>query len=230
MRILFLFFMFLPSFLLAQNMPGTSLHIRKATSQIVLDGILDEPTWQDADLAGDWFLNYPVDTMASPFQTEARVTFNDEFFYVSFVCYDDESPDLINSLRRDFDFPLNDNVGVNLGPFNDGLNGFFFSITPAGVQREGIISGGGSGGVDAFNAIWDNKWHSHVERYPDRWIVEVAIPWKSLRYKDGVREWNIIFDRSDKKRNLRSSWIRTPIQFSTGMFAFSGKLIWDDPV
>ena len=230
MRILLCLLFVLPSLLLAQNPPNTELHIRKAQGAIVLDGKLDEAAWSEAQVAGDWFLNYPVDTIPSPFQTEARVTFNDEFFYVSFVCYDDESPDLINSLRRDFDFPLNDNVGVNLGPFNDGLNGFFFSITPAGVQREGIISGGGSGGPDAFNSIWDNKWYSHVERYPDRWIVEAAIPWKSLRYKGGLREWNILFDRSDKKRNLRSSWIRTPIQFSTGMFAYSGKLIWDEPV
>jgi hypothetical protein len=230
MRILLAIFLFFPAVLTAQNMPGTPLHIRKANSDITLDGKLDEPAWEDAQVAGNWFLNYPVDTIPTPFQTEARVTFSDEFFYVSFVCHDDDSPDLINSLRRDFDFPLNDNVGVNLGPFNDGLNGFFFSITPAGVQREGIISGGGSGGPDAFNAIWDNKWYSKVLRYPDRWIVEAAIPWKSFRYKSGLKEWNILFDRSDKKRNLRSSWIRTPIQFSTGMFAYSGKLIWDDPV
>lgn len=229
MRILLLVFIALPSQMMAQNMPGTSLHIRKATGKIVLDGKLNEPAWKNAQVADNWFLNYPVDTIPSPFQTEARVTFNDEFFYLSFVCYDDKSPDLINSLRRDFEFPLNDNVGMNIGPFNDALNGFFFSITPAGVQREGIISGGGSGG-DAFNDTWDNKWYSNVVRYEDHWIVEAAIPWKSFRYKSGLREWNILFDRSDKKRNLRSSWIRTPIQFPTGMFAFSGKLIWDDPI
>ena len=229
MRALLMLFPLLPLVVAAQNTPGSSLHIRKANGEIRLDGRLDESAWNDAQIAGGWFMNYPVDTIPPPFQTEARVTFNDEFFYVSFVCYDDESPDLINSLRRDFEYPVNDNVGINIGPFNDGLNGFFFSITPAGVQREGTISGGGQG-TDAFNPIWDNKWYSHVERYPDRWIVEAAIPWKSIRYKDGLREWNIVFDRADKKRNVRSSWIRTPIQFSTGMFAFSGKLIWDDPL
>ena len=229
MRSLLLIFVFLPSFLVAQNRPGTYLHIKKVKGEITLDGKLDEADWQEADVAKDWFLNYPVDTAQAPYQTEARVTFNNQFFYVSFVCYDDDSPDLINSLRRDFEFPLNDNVGVNLGPYNDGLNGFFFSVTPAGVQREGIISGGGSGG-DAFNSFWDNKWYSKVVRYKDHWIVEAAIPWKSFRYKDGLKEWNILFDRSDKKRNMRSSWIKTPIQFSTGMFAYSGKLIWDDPL
>jgi hypothetical protein len=230
MRTILALLLLLPTFVFSQNIPGTSLHIRKAKGEIILDGKIDETDWQEADVADNWFLNYPVDTVRAPFQTEARVTFDDQFFYVSFVCYDDDTPDLINSLRRDFDFPLNDMVGVNIGTFNDGLNGFFFNVTPAGVQREGTISGGGAGTTDAFNSFWDNKWYSKVIRYPDRWIGEAAIPWKSFRYKSGLKEWNIIFDRSDKKRNMRSSWVRTPIQFPTGMFAFSGKLVWDDPI
>src|SRR5690606_17012556 len=229
MKLLSLILALVPCLLYAQNQPGTSLHIKKAKGEIILDGVLDEGDWQDAQVAKDWWLNYPTDTMLAPYQTEARVTFDDQFFYVSFVGYDDETPDMINSLRRDFDFPLNDNFGVNIGPYNDGLNGFFFSLTPAGVQREGIISGGGAGG-DAFNSFWDNTWYAKGVRFQDAWTAEAAIPWKSIRYKSGLREWNIVFDRSDKKRNMRSSWTRVPIQFSTGMFAFSGKLIWDDPV
>ena len=186
MRALILIFVFAPLILCAQNKPGTPLHIKKAKSKIVLDGKLEEDDWKTAQVAADWFLNFPVDTIKSPFQTEARVTFDDQFFYVSFVCMDDDTPDLINSLRRDFDYPLNDNVGVNIGPYNDGLNGFFFAVTPAGVQREGTISGGGAG-TDAFNSFWDNKWYSIVVRYDDRWIAEYAIPWKSFRYKDGLK-------------------------------------------
>ncbi len=228
MKTLLLIVALIPCLLSAQNQPGTQLHIKRAKGPIVLDGKLDEPDWQTADVAKDWYLNYPTDTALAPYQTEARVTFDDQFFYVSFVGYDDDTPDLINSLRRDFIYPLNDNFGVNIGPYNDGLNGFFFALTPAGVQREGIISGGGNG-ENAFNDYWDNKWHSKVVRHKDHWIAEASVPWKSFRYKSGLREWNIIFDRSDKKRNLRSSWISTPIQFATGMFAFAGKLIWDDP-
>ena len=143
MRRLILIFVVAPFILCAQNKPGTPLHIKKAKAKIVLDGKLEEDDWKTAQVATDWFLNFPIDTAKSPFQTEARVTFDEHYFYVSFVCMDDNTPDLINSLRRDFDYPLNDNVGVNIGPYNDGLNGFFFAVTPAGVQREGIISGGG---------------------------------------------------------------------------------------
>ena len=220
---------FAPFVVQSQNKVGIALHIKRANGEIVLDGKLDEVDWQSAQVADNWFLNFPVDTAAAPFQTEARLTFNDQYFYVSFVCMDDETPDLINSLRRDYDWSLNDNVGVNINPYLDGQNGFFFGVTPAGVQREGIISGGGTG-PDAFNPFWDNKWYSAVERYDDRWIAEFAIPWRSFRYKSGLKEWNILFDRADHKRNQRNSWISVPIQFQTGQFAYSGKLIWDDPV
>lgn len=212
----------------AQNKPGTEIHIKKARGEIKLDGIIDEPDWLSADVAKDWFLNYPVDTTLSPFQTEVRLTFNEQYFYVSYICYDDKSPDLINSLRRDFEYEKNDNAGFTVGPFNDRLNGFFFVITPAGVQMEGTMSGSGNS-QNSYNIYWDNKWYSKVVRYDDKWIAELAIPFKSFRYKQ-VKEWNIAFDRQDKKRNIRSSWIHTPIQYSTGSFSYSGQLVWDDPV
>lgn len=214
---------------LAQNKPGTQVHIKKAKGEIKLDGILDEADWTSADVAKNWFLNYPVDSAAAPLQSEARLTFDEHFLYVSFVCYDDSSRDVINSLRRDFDYERNDNVGMNIGPYNDRLNGFFFVLTPAGVQMEGTIATGGAND-DSWNIYWDNKWYSKVVKYEDRWVAEAAIPFKSFRYKSDLREWNISFDRLDKKRNHKSAWIHTPIQFPTGTFAYSGQLIWDDPV
>lgn len=225
---LLLFFLF-PFVVIAQNEPGTQLKIKKAKGEIRLDGILDEADWQDADVAGNWYLNYPVDSARAPFPTEARLTFNEDFFYVSYICYDDESPDLINSLRRDFDYERNDNVGMVIGPYNDKINGFFFVITPKGVQMEGTVSAGGSSDA-SYSSSWDNKWYSEVVRYKDKWIVEMAIPFKSIRYKSDVREWNIAFDRLDKKRNHKSSWIHTPIQYPTASFAYSGQLVWEDPI
>ena len=213
----------------SQNQPGAELHIKKAKGAITLDGQLEESDWQTADVADDWYTNYPVDTLRAPFQTEARFTFDDEFFYASFVCYDDETPDIVNSLRRDFNYDLNDNVGFVIGPYNDKQNGFFFVITPAGIQMEGTVTGGGSGD-DSFSVFWDNKWYSKVVRYDDKWIAEMAIPFKSFRYKSNIREWNISMDRWELKRNRKTSWIRTPIQFISASFPYGGQLIWDDPI
>src|SRR5829696_2022339 len=83
----------------AQNKPGKQLAIKKAKGHIVLDGKLEEADWQEAEVAKDFYLNYPIDTAMAPFQTEARVTFDDHAFYVSFVCYDDKTRDIVQSLR-----------------------------------------------------------------------------------------------------------------------------------
>lgn len=229
MKVLFNLLLLFPVLLCAQNKPGSELRIKKAQGTITLDGILDEADWQSADVAKDWYFNYPVDTAEATFKTEARITFDDQFLYVSYIAQDDDTPDLIYSLRRDFDYELNDNIGMVIGPYNDHLNGFFFTLTPKGVQMDGTVVGGGAGG-DGFSTFWDNKWYSKVVRYDDKWIAEIAIPFKSIRYKDGLKEWDIVFDRSDKKRNFKTSWIQTPIQFTTGTFAYGGKLIWEDPV
>lgn len=226
---LFVVIFAIPCFLVSQNQPGAPLAIKKAKGKIVLDGRIDEQDWQEADVADDWYQNFPVDTLPAEFQTEARLTFDDNFLYVSFVCYDDDTPDIISSLRRDFNYDLNDNVGFSLGPYNDKQNGFFFVITPAGVQMEGTVAGGGTGG-DSFSTFWDNKWYSEVVRYEDRWVAELAIPFKSFRYRSDEQEWNIGMDRWDLKRNTKSSWIQTPIQYVTASFPYSGQLIWEDPI
>ncbi len=213
----------------AQNLPGIKLKIKKSQDEIVLDGVLDEQSWKDADVAKDWYQNFPVDSLPSPFQTEARLTFNDEFLYVSFVSFDDDTPDVVSTLRRDFNYPLNDNVSFIFGPYNDRLNGYFFNVTAVGAKRDGTVSSGGNG-ENAFNIYWDNKWYSEVKRYKDRWIVEMAIPFKSFKYKSDVKEWNVTFDRLDKKRNIKSAWVRTPRQFYTGTFAYAGQLVWEDPI
>ena len=217
------------SFVFSQtkNAPGTELPIRKAKGLMVLDGKLDEEDWKEAGVAKDFFLNYPVDTAAAPFQTEARLTFDDHALYVSFVCYDDNTPNVIQSLRRDFDYVSNDNVGVFLGPYNDAINGFYFVITPQGVQLEGTIAGAGADDR-GYNPTWDNKWYSKVTKLEDRWIAELMIPFKSFRFKSELPEWNITFQRYDLKRNHVSSWIATPIQFFGTSFAYAGKLAWKD--
>ncbi len=210
-----------------KNLPNTELRIKKAKGPIVLDGILDEQDWKDAEVATNFYLNYPVDTAAAPFQSEARVTFSDHALYVSYICYDDERPDIVQSLRRDFDFGTNDNIGMYIGPYNDGINGFYFQITPYGVQSEGTIAGAGAED-GSYSSNWDNKWFSKAVRHQDRWVAELMIPFKSFRFKAHLPEWNITFLRNDVKRNQISSWIATPIQFIPASFAYSGKLTWEE--
>jgi len=173
-----------------------------------------------------FFMNKPYDSIPPSQQTYFRIAFDEVFLYVSIECEDKNSNPVVQSLRREFDFGGNDNVGIYFDSYNDFTNGFFFNITPYGIQREGLMVSGGLNFSD-YSTFWDNKWYSAVKRYEDRWVAELAIPLKSIRYN--IDTWNFNVLRNDARRNEQSSWIATPFQYLPASFAFSGKLFWDDP-
>jgi hypothetical protein len=203
------------------------ISIKKATGKIIIDGILDEPDWQSASVAGSFKLNSPYDTSFAEKQTEARVTFDDKFLYISAVCYQPQKY-IVQSLRRDYPNSSSDIFFVLIDPFQDKLNGFYFAVTPYGVQKEGLLFTGSSGIDNNFD--WDNKWYSEATRHDDKFIVELAIPFKTLRYKlagNNLNEWNINFCRNNLVYNERSSWAPIPNSFRMIDLNFSGKMIWD---
>jgi len=208
------------------QVPGYSLTVKKASSKIKIDGLLEEDPWLIADKTKSFTQNFPTDTLKATSQTVIRVTFDDEFLYFSGVCYENSDKEhIIQSLKRDFNWPQNENLSIYFDPFNDLTNGFTFGITPAGVQREGLVTNG-----QDVSSNWDNKWYSAVKNFENRWQFEMAIPFKTIRYDESIREWNIKFLRLDLKNNERSTWVPVPQQYRPSNFAFSGKLIFVDPL
>ncbi len=209
--------------------PRPSFVIYKTSEKIVLDGILDEAAWQKAELMDKLMQQFPYDTSASRLRTEFRITYDDQFLYVSAVAYDNKPGDyVISSLRRDFRGAGLDGLAIILDPFQDLTNGFFFGLSPAGVQREGLISNGYLRGDD-LDLSWDNKWYGEARIEEDRWIAEIAIPFKTLRFKSGSKKWNVKLYRQDSKENERAVWPWTPRNFEVGSLNFTGEMIWDEP-
>ncbi|NUM50415.1 MAG: carbohydrate binding family 9 domain-containing protein [Flavobacteriales bacterium] len=205
------------------------IDIKKAKHKIILDGELNEPDWQLADPANDFIRNLPNDTGAAITPSKAFITYDDQFLYIAAICYDD-MPDkkyVIQSLKRDFSFPKNDAFQVTIDPFDDRTNGFSFGVNAYGVQREGLIANGGGFGV---STDWDNKWFSKTKMYEDKWIVEMAIPFKTLRFKDNSSIWKINFSRNNLKRNETSAWSFVPRNFNVAVLNFCGETYWDTPL
>lgn len=204
-----------------------TIHIRKTSEKIVIDGDLKENTWTDCERSSSFCQNFPYDTSLAVTKTEVMLSYDEDYLYVAAICYDSlDGKYVIQSLKRDFSYPVSDAFVVTIDPFSDKQNGFSFGVNPYGVQREGLVAGGGGQGV---TTNWDNKWFSEVKRYKNLWTVEMAIPFKTLRYKSNLEEWGINFSRNDLKRNENSSWVKVPRQFNISTLAFTGKLIWDDP-
>jgi hypothetical protein len=188
------------------QLPG--LEIKKATGHITIDGLMNEPDWQTADVAGHFKQMFPFDSSYAVAQTEVRMTYDDRFIYVYAIMYNNDSirKYVTPSLRRDFRGPTNDGFSIVLDTYKDRTNGFMFGVNPFGVQREGMISNGGNNGDD-LNLSWDNKWFSQAHILQDRWVCEIAIPFKTIRFKEKLSSWNINFYRIDSHHGAeQSTW------------------------
>jgi len=209
--------------------PRPSFVIYKTTEKITLDGVLDEAAWEKAELMDKLMQQFPYDTSVSRLRTEFRLTYDDEFLYVSAIAYDNNPGEyVISSLRRDFRGPGLDGLAIIVDPFQDLTNGFFFGLSPAGVQREGLISNGYLRGDD-LDLSWDNKWYGEAKIEQGRWTAEIAIPFKTLRFKSGAKKWNVKLYRQDSKENERAVWPWTPRNFELGNLNYAGEMIWDIP-
>jgi len=200
------------------------LDIYPTTEAIHVDGIANESVWKYAKIARDFFMVLPMDTSYARVKTEVQMTFDKNNLYLLATCYNAlPGPEMVESLRRDFSFLKNDNFLVFIDPFDDQTNGFAFGTNADGAQWDGLMYQGGS-----VDLNWDNKWRSAVKHYPNRWVLEMAIPFKTLRYKKGATKWGINFSRNDLKTTEKSSWAPVPRQFPTAALAYTGSLIWSE--
>lgn len=199
--------------------------LKKASDKIKIDGLNTEKSWEEAAILDNFQISKPQDTAASRARTEVRLTFDDKFLYVYADCFDSLTAKkyIVQSLKRDFSFPRTDAFVIHVDPFLDGSNGFSFGCNPFGAQREGVLEAGGKFGV---STAWDNKWYSETTRQNDKWTVEMAIPFKTLRYNHKLDTWKINFSRNDQKLNETSTWVPVPLVFNVANMAFMGKMQW----
>jgi Domain of unknown function (DUF5916)/Carbohydrate family 9 binding domain-like len=201
------------------------LKINKSTDAIKIDGELNELSWQSAQRIKNFWQKFPVDTGRAQRDTEVMATYDGSYIYFGIINYDTNYY-VIQTLKRDSDPGDSDGMGIVLDPVNGRTNGFFFAVSPYNVQAEGLLAAGGTGDI-SFS--WDNKWFSQTTRHKDKWIIEVAIPFKTLRYEAGKSLWGINFVRADLKNNEYSSWTKIPVNLPFFDFGYTGSLIWDAP-
>lgn len=190
----------------------------------MIDGAADEPAWSTTELASNFWMVLPMDTSRARVRTDVRMTYDDQYLYLSAVCHhsDVPGPYIVESLRRDWAFAKNDNFLLFLDTFDDQTNGFAFGLNAVGAQWDALLFEGSKA-----NQSWDNKWISAVRNYADRYVIEMAIPFKTLRYKQGTTRWGINFGRQDLKSTEKSAWAPVPRQFPTASLAYTGVLVWD---
>jgi hypothetical protein len=201
------------------------VNIKKSTGPIKVDGVLDENAWLESAAVSDFVMCNPYDSLCAQVRTDVKIAYDDKYIYISAECFLKEpGAYVVESMKRDFAFGVNDNFLVFIDTFEDKTTGFAFGSNAAGAQWDGQMSEGAK-----VNLNWDNKWESATTYKTDSWIFEAAIPFKSIRYKDNVTRWGINFSRYDLKAKEKSAWAPVPRQFPTASLAYAGVLVWDTP-
>ncbi|MGB6853396.1 MAG: DUF5916 domain-containing protein [Thermoanaerobaculia bacterium] len=171
--------------------------VPRATSEIEIDGELDEPAWQEAAVIPLIYEYFPGNNIPPPVETEGLVTYDDSRLYIAFRAFDPEprrvrahlmARDEINTFVQD------DHVTIMLDTFNDERRAFQFRINPLGVQADAIFSE--VDGIEDWS--WDMIWASAGRVTNDGYVVEVSFPFEQLRFQktQEVQTWGIELGRS----------------------------------
>lgn len=222
--------------LTAQSTNNQETHtysIFKTAEVISVDGELTEGVWSTTAKVGDFGYAFPFDDrmVEKESQTEVMMTYDDKFIYVAAICHG-PGPFVIPSLKRDnSQFWTGDVFAVVFDAVNERTNGITFGTNPAGVQTDNQF-GANTGTRDnisrgALNTAWDAKWTVNSKQFPDKWITEMAIPFKSLKYGNKTT-WGMNFTRGVPRTNSWQTWAPVPRQLITVDLGFTGTLIWDE--
>jgi hypothetical protein len=172
--------------------------VPRATSQVTVDGVLDEQAWQDALTLDLDYEVRPGENTRPPVRTIVYLTYDKEQLLVAFTAFDDE-PATIRARFRDRDHIHGDDwVGIVIDTFNDERRAYEFWVNPLGIQTDGIYTEKAAGGGRRFDDSWDAIWHSAGRLTDFGYEVEMAIPFNQIRFQstDGPQIWGVDATRS----------------------------------
>ncbi|MDO1500690.1 DUF5916 domain-containing protein [Winogradskyella maritima] len=220
-----------PILLLSFSLIGFSqtkkqLKIERTEEAPKIDGNINETVWNDAEIATDFIQFRPEIGIQDPYETrtEVKVTYDDKAIYVAAYIYDDPALIMRQFTARD-DFGQSDFFGVVFNPNNDAQNDTNFFVTSSGTQTDAI-----SNPTVGEDFSWNAVWESAVKMQDDGWTVEMAIPYRALRFAAQEKPtWGIQFHRQIRRTRAQSSW--NPIDITQGIVGlYHGELIGLDNV
>ncbi|HUP20007.1 MAG TPA: DUF5916 domain-containing protein [Gemmatimonadota bacterium] len=179
-----------------------TLEVSRAAGPIEIDGDLSDPGWEGAARAGGFVEHFPNEMARPPVESEAWVTYDDEHLYVALIAYDD--PSTVRTSLRDRDQMFSDDFfGVMIDTYGDASWGYELFANPTGVQGDLRISTS-SGEDSGFDIVY----HTDAKITESGYQIEMAIPFKSLRFPDRPeQEWRVNFWRTrPRESRAQHSW------------------------
>jgi hypothetical protein len=182
----------------------------------VVDGRLDEPQWSTAALLTGFSQFSPQDGVAAEDSTEVLVWYSPTAIHFGIRAFEPHGAPRATLADRD-KIDADDNVQILLGTFNDGRQATVFAVNPLGVQADGTLTetnqsrssgfGGSTLARDPADVSADFVFQSKGQVTPEGYVVEVRIPFKSLKYQSAdVQTWGLNVVREVQHSGHEDSW------------------------
>jgi len=188
--------------------------VPRIEAAVQVDGVLDEPAWAQAVRLTGFSQLEPADGRPAVERTEVLVWYAPDAIHFGILAYDRE-PGSIRATNADRDaIDGEDNVVIYLDTFNDRRRAYVFAVNPLGVQQDGVrTEGAGSagrmfgGGTDLSpDFLFESKGRITSEGY----VVEVRIPFKSLRFSNAAEQtWGLNIERNVQRTGFKDTWTDT---------------------
>jgi len=189
-----------PATITRDNLGRPTVRAIRLDDPLVLDGKLEESIYSDHPPFGDFIQAVPVLGAPASERSDVWLSYDDAHVYVTCRCWDSSPPEewIVNEVRRDAGgLRNNEHFGVMFDTFYDRRSGFMLYANELGGRADYSI-------VDEtqMNRDWNPVWDVAGGRFDGGWIVEMAIPFKSLRYLSGSdRLWGLQIRRSIRHKN-----------------------------
>ena len=195
--------------------PVRSAVVTAVTSEIVIDGSLDEAPWRQAPKIGDLVQRIPEAGAKPTEKTEVTLLYDKDNLYIGVMCHDSEPRRVLASqMARDARLNADDRLSIVLDTFRDQSNAFYFSTNPAGALVDGLVFANGE-----TNDDWDAIWIVRTEQTDEGWSAEFAIPFKTLSFPSGETVWGFNISRTIQRKLEENRW--TGARFQTQFFQIS---------
>ncbi|MFK7895170.1 MAG: DUF5916 domain-containing protein [Myxococcota bacterium] len=173
----------------------------------ILDGDLSDPVWQQARLINDFTQVEPKMGAAPSYNTEVRVLTDGETLFFSMRADDPEPEKIVaNRMARTEVFFYEDGFNILLDTFKDRRSGYFFQVNPNSGRRDATFDG------DSYEENWDGIWYAESRIDATGWSAEVAIPFKTLGFREGDDAWGFNLSRRIRRFNEDIRWADPSIQ------------------
>ena len=175
-----------------------------------IDGDLSDPEWQLATATRSFTQKFPHERSAPSEPTTLRVLYDDDAIYVAFDVVQKTVPIVARMARRDREVE-SDTVSIDIDSRALGKTAFEFTVTAAGVLRDGIRSNDIISDGDRYSSSWDENWDARTKMRPDGWSAELRIPLRVLRFSSSTAQtWGFQARRYTSMRQETDEWSFVP--------------------